>query len=131
MRKTSKPNNAGYRKPPVKSRFKRGQSGNPKGRPKGSKNLASIVHKELGRKVSVTEDGQQRRISKGEAIVKRLVNQAASGDSKATQTIFAQTRHQPEEGTVLSPALAVFDTAEDQLVMADIVRRIRSMEHTP
>jgi hypothetical protein len=72
----------GYKKPPHRTRFKRGESGNPGGRPKGSRNLATLLEKELRQRVVVTENGRRRSITKQEAMVKHLVNKALSGDRR-------------------------------------------------
>jgi hypothetical protein len=58
----------GYGRPPVHSRFKKGQSGNPKGRPRGRRSVASILHKILGEKVSVREGDKVWLISKMEGL---------------------------------------------------------------
>lgn len=73
----------GYRKPPKHGRFKKGQSGNSKGRPRGSKSLAKFYVEERDTKVSVTENGKQRKIPKGQAIAKQVVNKAMTGDARA------------------------------------------------
>jgi hypothetical protein len=70
----------GYGKPPVNRRFKKGQSGNPSGRPKGSKNAASVIKRALNERVTINEGGRRKTITKLEAAVKQLVNKAASGD---------------------------------------------------
>ncbi|MEQ8440545.1 MAG: DUF5681 domain-containing protein [Alphaproteobacteria bacterium] len=69
----------GYGRPPKKARFKKGRSGNPKGRPKGSKNFKSIVKDELGRPVEIRVNGQRRKVSQFEAVVMRAVGDAISG----------------------------------------------------
>ena len=81
------PNNIGYRKPPRNRRFSKGKSGNPRGRPKGSRNPATILLKTLGEKVKVQENGRERTIPKLDAIMKQAVNRAASGDPKAVQQL--------------------------------------------
>jgi hypothetical protein len=79
----------GYARPPVHSRFKKGQSGNRKGRPPGSGGFATILRKVLGEKVSVREGDKVWLISKMEAIVRSLSLKALKGDQRATATVFA------------------------------------------
>ena len=75
----------GYRRPPQHTQFRKGQSGNPKGRPKGSRALATIWLRAMNEKVTISENGQRRRITKQEAAIKQLANKAASGDKRAIQ----------------------------------------------
>jgi hypothetical protein len=84
MAKTNRDYEVGYGKPPKGTRFKPGQSGNPNGRPKGSKPIPTLVQKELKTRIAVTEGGVTKRMSKGEAIVKRLFGGALKGDLRAT-----------------------------------------------
>ena len=73
----------GYCKPPKENQFKPGQSGNPKGKPKGSKNLKTIFNKEANEKVEVKIGGRKVKKEKRELAIKSLVNKAASGDFKS------------------------------------------------
>jgi hypothetical protein len=68
-----------YRCPPKHTQFKPGQSGNPKGRPKGRKNFSTLLDKELNKKVTITRDGKKIRVTKKEVLVTQLVNEAAKG----------------------------------------------------
>jgi hypothetical protein len=77
----------GYGQPPVASRFKKGQSGNPTGRPKGTPNLSTVLLKTLSERVLVNENGKRKSISKMQAFVKQMVNQAASGDLRAASQV--------------------------------------------
>src|SRR5437764_6870725 len=73
----------GYGKPPVGSRFKKGQSGNPTGRPKGTLNFSTALLKALSEKISVTENGRPKRISKLDAMLKQIINKAVNGNLQA------------------------------------------------
>ncbi|WP_171052628.1 DUF5681 domain-containing protein [Ruegeria sediminis] len=72
----------GYGKPPKTSRFQKGQSGNPKGRPKGAKGLNASLKRELESKITVREGNREIRISKAEAMAKRITTGALKGDPK-------------------------------------------------
>jgi hypothetical protein len=76
-------NAVGYGKPPKATRFRKGQSGNPKGRPKGKLNLATVILRALGAKVVINENGRRREVTKLEAAMMQLVNKAATGDLRA------------------------------------------------
>ena len=79
----------GYCKPPLHTRFAKGVSGNPKGRPKGSSNILTSVKKALDDTIVVQENGRQRRISKLDAAVIQMVNKAVKGDLRAFQLLTA------------------------------------------
>ena len=74
----------GYRRPPVNRQFKPGQSGNPRGRPKGSKNFPTMFAEAMSRPLTVRDKkGKIRRLSKQELMVEVMVNKALAGDPKA------------------------------------------------
>jgi hypothetical protein len=79
----------GYGKPPKAKQFKRGKSGNPKGRPKGSLNLATDLTAELGEHITVREDGRPRKVSKQRALIKSLMAKALQGDVRAMASLLA------------------------------------------
>ena len=96
----------GYGKPPHHTRFKRGQSGNPRGRPSGAKNLATLLNEALNELVVISENGGRKRISKRQAAFKQLVNEAAMGNWRALkllvdilQDIERRTEPQTEESS--------------------------------
>ena len=87
----------GYGKPPKSTRFRKGQSGNPAGRRKGSFNLGTIVRRELGEEVTIRTGDGVKTVTKAEAIVKRMIADALQGDTKATRgSIELAERYMPE-----------------------------------
>ena len=85
---SKKKGGGGYKNPPKHSQFKPGKSGNPRGRPQGSKNLTTIIHCIANETVAVRDKDGPKSIRKIEAICMQLMNKALSGDLKATEKIF-------------------------------------------
>ena len=77
---------AGYGKPPLRTRFRKGQSGNPKGRGKGTKNFATILMKAMSQPVTINENGKRKTISKLTAAVTQLANDTARGDKNRSRS---------------------------------------------
>lgn len=73
----------GYRKPPLHTRFKKGQSGNPSGRPKDAKNLKTDLEEEMQEKIIVREGATRKEVSKQRAMIKALAAEAVQGDTRA------------------------------------------------
>src|SRR5690242_17866593 len=87
----TKPNpEIGYGRPPVATRFKKGQSGNPKGRPKAAEisDVAPLIESVFAEPIAVREGEQTRTISNLEAMLLAQVRNALQGDAKATRTVF-------------------------------------------
>jgi Family of unknown function (DUF5681) len=121
----------GYGRPPRHSRFRKGRSGNPRGRPRGSKNLLTLFAEALDETVTVKEGGRSRTITKREAIVKQLVNRSAGADLAAMRMLLGMA--QALEGRA-DPEADGADpgnrsTAEADLeVVRELRRRLRSGE---
>ncbi len=113
---------AGYRRPPLATRFRPGTSGNPRGRPKGARNLATVVASTLAERVDVTENGRRKRITKLEAAVKQLVNRAASGEARSMSLLLALV--QAGEAKTLQTGSRA-PSADDALVLREIARRMK------
>ena len=77
----------GYAKPPQYTRFRKGQSGNPKGRPKGLQSFARLARQAFNEKIAIKENGERRIITKLQAALKQLANKAASGDAAAIREV--------------------------------------------
>jgi hypothetical protein len=119
----------GYCKPPGHTQFVKGHSGNPKGRPKGSQNLATILAKVGRERVKVTENGRTRHITKFEATMLQLMNKAVSGDPHATRVLLSWLMWLADsEQTSVPPPVS---HERDKLVMESLVERIRQSEDAP
>ena len=122
----SKSYTVGYGKPPIHSRFKEGESGNPKGKKKGQKGLKAVVEKVFQEKVSVRTARGIRKVTKLDALVQKLMNDALTGDGKAVAHI---VRLAKEAG--LTQEAAAIDAASQDLSEEDrriIERHLRSRD---
>jgi Family of unknown function (DUF5681) len=119
------PTRVGYCNPPERTRFKLGQSGNPKGRPKGTLNMATVLERALREKVIVNENGTRKRVTKLEAAVKQVINKAASGDLKALQLLASLVRS-AEERALQVPATASGIDESDEKVVLGILQRLET-----
>ena len=106
-------------------KFQKGQSGNPKGRPRGSLNRATIARKVMGQTVAVVRDGRRKRISVHEAVLTRHANKALNeGDTRSAQLLLNEMRLADKSGEGTDPALQPLD--EDDLgVVHTLIERIR------
>ena len=113
----------GCGKPPVHSRFKKGQSGNPRGpRPK---NLPALLVEALNEKVVVTIDGERREITKREAVATQLVNKSTGADLRATKMLIDTLKDAEKKAGVTQPPEPTPFTAADEEVMATFIARLR------
>jgi uncharacterized protein DUF5681 len=119
----------GYGKPPTATRFKKGQTGNPKGRPKGAKGLQASLKRELESKITIYESGRTLRITKAEAMAKQLMNKALKGGDKAIMALLrldselygsAVAQLEAEtEGTAQMPEPVDYDILRDFFVQPE------------
>src|SRR5215831_18701519 len=87
----------GYGCPPPSSQFKPGMSGNPNGRPKGTRNASSIARDELDRRINVKVKGTWRKMTVRKAAYLRLAEKAVAGDAKALDYLLSleSEEHRP------------------------------------
>lgn len=103
------PDSVGYKKPPRSTRFKKGHSGNPKGRPKGSQSLQQLIHKELAQRITVTVSGRRRTLTKREAIAITIVTSGLRSDARAIHTILQIEALAEQKGEQVNPHSPVKD----------------------
>ena len=109
----------GFGRPPLHTRFKAGESGNPKGRPKRSRSLKEDLARELRQRVP-GKDGR-KLITQQRAIVRALVAKAVKGDLRAANAVVALcARMMPVSGPETEPHEL---SAPDQRVLEDYVDR--------
>jgi Family of unknown function (DUF5681) len=109
----------GYGRPPPEHKFKKGASGNPKGRPKGAKNEATILRALLNRKIQLRQDGKSQSITVLEAMLLKIADEALKGNPKAAA--FLLDRYAPvdavgEDRVELDP--------DDQQILESFARRL-------
>lgn len=99
---------SGYGNPPKEYQFLPGKSGNPNGRPKGSKNTYTLLDEIVNEKVTIQKNGRTFKITKKQAALFQLSNQAATGHLKAIQTLIplmSEADRQKEERTKITSVI--------------------------
>jgi hypothetical protein len=115
---------AHYQRPPRKGQFRPGQSGNPRGRPKNSRNLKTYVGELLSATIPVIEDGKTKKIPRAKAIAIQLVNLAAKGDPKGLAAVMNLTRE--FDGAIAEGRQIALSRAEDVAVLEGMIARMRA-----
>jgi hypothetical protein len=105
-----------------RGRFRPGRSGNPRGRPKGSRSLRSELAGILKERIGVREGGKHKRISRQHALLLKLLEQALGGDIRAASTIINnQLKLEPQGPEQAAPDRTLSD--DDAEIVADFLRR--------
>jgi hypothetical protein len=109
----------GYGKPPKSTRFRPGQSGNPRGRTKGTANLKTDLVAELAERIDISEGGRRRAVSKQRGVLKQLVAKALRGDVRAANTVLGLVERLLDARADADTAL----TTQDHSIISDFLRR--------
>ena len=115
-REKKRDHEVGYGKPPRETRFTKGQSGNPRGRPCGAKNLKTLVNEALDETIIVTENGGRRRLTKREAILTQLVNRSATADFRAIKILLDLLRNIEAQSESADPETSGFNDADEKVL---------------
>jgi hypothetical protein len=117
----------GYGKPPRHTRFVKGQSGNPRGRPANAKNFKTLLNEALNQPLIVTENGERRKVSKRQAMVTQLVNRSAIADFRAMKILLDIMREVEGHTDADSPETSGF-TEADEKVIEQLMARLSTPE---
>ena len=105
----------GYGNPPKHSRFRKGQSGNARGRPKNSRNFATDLQEMLGGKMTIAENGRRRKVSTQQAALLRLQEKALKGDARALDKLL-ELAQQNSEDLAARAAERELTSGEDEIL---------------
>jgi uncharacterized protein DUF5681 len=114
----------GYGKPPQHTRFRKGQSGNPRGRARHTKNLKTDLLEELQERILVREGTSERRLSKQRAMLKSLTMKAIKGDTRSTSILLNMVLR-ILDGNAESAAAEPPLTAEERAIIDHLEQRLR------
>ena len=117
---TDDEDHVGYKRPPKRTQFQPGQSGNPAGRRKNVRNFRTDLIEELRETVAVRENGHQRKISKQRAFIKALVATAIKGDVRAINAVVACMRN--FDGSAEEQVTPAADTEDLDILEAFVAR---------
>jgi hypothetical protein len=117
MTKKSEPSDTGgYGKPPERTQFKPGRSGNPNGRPRKTTTFKDDVEAEMCSKIMMSVNGKPLKITKRRAMVKVQINEALKGNLASTKLLFNTIQHlQCDEPDDLDPLLKEFQERNHQM----------------
>ena|SRR5882672_8637917 len=113
----------GYGRPPKATQFAKGESGNPRGRPKGTRTVGAMLQEILRQKIAVTENGKTRRLPALEVILRRLANDAMRSEPRALKLLLALNDRYGESAHT---DLQLDDIlAEDREILASFLKQPR------
>jgi len=118
-----KAGDSGYGKPPKAHQFKKGTSGNSKGRPKGSRNLKSDLLDELHGRIVVQEAGRRRTLTKQQVLIKKMMAEALSGQHKPRALLLQLMMYFERTGDLTPSSTPLLE--EDQKILERYLRALQ------
>ena len=112
----------GYGKPPLAGRFTRGKSGNPRGRPKGTRNLKTDLEAELQETIQIRVGDRPARVTKQRAMVKSLMAGSLNGDRRAANSLLAMIYRLIDHSAAAEPD-APLEADDEAMIEAALARR--------
>lgn len=114
-------NRVGYGRPPRHTRFKQGQSGNPRGRRRRAKSFAALLEQGLDAPIDIKSKNGSKRVPAREAVVRRLINETLKGSPRHIELL---VRYMRDVGTA-DPFVAL---AEDDEIVTALLARVSGGE---
>jgi len=118
----------GRGRPPLHTRFKKGQSGNPRGPRPRPKNLPALLVAALNEPVVASADGDSRQITKREAVIAQLVDMSTGADLRAMKMLIDMLKDIEERAGTAPPPKASSLTPADEEVVENLLARLRRAE---
>lgn len=112
----------GYAKPPKDSQFQKGESGNPRGRPKGRRNHLTMLYAAMNEPITITENNKRTTVTKFEAVMKQIMNQALKGNGPVARLVITHLLPLAERIDAQQGNKRV-TSVEDQQVVKDLFAR--------
>jgi len=112
----------GYRHPPKAHQFKPGQSGNPKGRPRSKPSLAGVLEEALAQRTIIRVQGRARKVTKLEAMTRKLADMAVEGDARILRLLLDQIREAEARAAEEPVTQDAFSTADREVIAALVMR---------
>jgi Family of unknown function (DUF5681) len=131
VRRPGDPYEVGFGKPPKRTRFKKGHSGNAKGRPRKKPDLYSELTKVLREEVTITVDGQREKVTVQQALLLRLRDEALRGEPWAGKLLQKVVAALPESGPERAPVDMQAVAARFDLLMNEAARENTLAEQAP
>jgi Family of unknown function (DUF5681) len=122
MTEATKTYEVGFGRPPRHTRFKAGQSGNPKGKPKKAVSLATDVQNELAERIGIREGDRNLKVSKQRALVKALLARALKGDTRAAGLVLQLVAKLIDPNTQTAPEFAAELELDDVAIIERYLR---------
>src|SRR5262249_23097102 len=121
----------GYGRPPLHTRFKPGQSGNRRGRPKRQRNVRTVVEETLNQRIKIREGNESRSVTKLDGVILTMINGALKGEPKALAGLISLVRSRGMTGEAREASNLEPLTDNDDALLADYLGRRAAASKVP
>ncbi|MGE0774201.1 MAG: DUF5681 domain-containing protein [Sphingomonadaceae bacterium] len=111
------PRKAGKGNPPIEHQYKPGQSGNPKGRPKGARGVVPLVREMMNMKQTVVMGGEERRMTRREALLHKRYERAMTKSEHSADYLLNKDQAGEPVVNISGPQAPPIDDALNQAII--------------